>query len=51
MKNKDALDALVKMSKYAGQRFDLVQAGGGNTSVKFGNKMYIKASGIQFRHF
>lgn len=45
MENKEALDALIKMSKYAGQRFDLVQAGGGNTSVKFGNQMYIKASG------
>lgn len=45
MENKEALDALIKMSKYAGQRFDLVQAGGGNTSVKFGDKMYIKASG------
>ncbi len=45
MENKEALDALIRMSKYAGQRFDLVQAGGGNTSVKFGDKMYIKASG------
>lgn len=45
MENKEALDALIKMSKYAGQRFDLVQAGGGNTSVKFGDRMYIKASG------
>tara|TARA_R110000868_G_scaffold125290_1_gene331138 strand:- start:10265 stop:11341 length:1077 start_codon:yes stop_codon:yes gene_type:complete len=45
MENKEALEALIKMSKYAGQRFDLVQAGGGNTSVKFDDKMYIKASG------
>ncbi|WP_019670900.1 class II aldolase/adducin family protein [Eudoraea adriatica] len=45
MENKEALEALIKMSKYAGQRFDLVQAGGGNTSVKFGDYMYIKASG------
>ena len=45
MENKEALDALIKMSKYAGQRFDLVQAGGGNTSVKYGDMMYIKASG------
>ena len=38
---------LIKLSKYAGERFDLVQAGGGNVSVKdeVGN-MYIKASGI-----
>lgn len=45
MENKEALDTLIKMSKYAGQRFDLVQAGGGNTSIKFGDLMYIKASG------
>ena len=45
MENREALDRLIKMSKYAGQRFDLVQAGGGNTSVKFGDHMYIKASG------
>lgn len=45
MSYRDALNALVKMSAYAGGRFDLVQAGGGNTSVKLGNRMYIKASG------
>lgn len=45
MENKEALQELIRMSAYAGQRFDLVQAGGGNTSVKFGDKMYIKASG------
>lgn len=38
---------LVEISKYAGERFDLVQAGGGNSSVKFDNgKMAIKASGF-----
>lgn len=41
------LDALVHMSKYAGGRFDLIQAGGGNTSVKLDNGiMLIKASGF-----
>lgn len=45
MEDKEALQELIHMSAYAGQRFDLVQAGGGNTSVKFGDKMYIKASG------
>lgn len=36
----------VKMSKYAGERFDLTQAGGGNSSVKLNNgNMLIKASG------
>ena len=35
------------MSKYAGERFDLVQAAGGNTSVKLKNsEMLIKASGF-----
>ncbi len=39
--------ALVKISKYAGERFDLVQAGGGNSSVKFDSgEMIIKASGF-----
>lgn len=38
---------LVEISKYAGERFDLVQAGGGNSSVKFDNgEMLIKASGF-----
>ena len=37
---------LKKISKYCGERFDLVQAGGGNTSVKTGNNwLVIKASG------
>lgn len=41
-----ALQEFIEMSKYAGERFDLVQAGGGNTSVKYDDhKMYIKASG------
>lgn len=36
------------ISKYAGMREDLVQAGGGNTSLKLDQKrMVIKASGIQ----
>lgn len=38
----------VKMSKYAGMREDLVQAGGGNSAVKIAaDKMLIKASGYQ----
>ena len=42
------LTGFVEMSKYAGMREDLVQAGGGNSSVKL-NKgdMLIKSSGIQ----
>jgi rhamnose utilization protein RhaD (predicted bifunctional aldolase and dehydrogenase) len=44
--NRTPLQELIEMSAYAGARFDLVQAGGGNTSVKYDdNKMYIKASG------
>ncbi len=39
--------SLVEISKYAGERFDLVQAGGGNSSVKLENEeMLIKASGF-----
>lgn len=46
MSKRKALEELIQMSKYAGERFDLVQAGGGNTSVKYDNNaMYIKASG------
>ena len=41
------LNKLIKLSKYAGERFDLVQAGGGNSSVKLENgEMLIKASGF-----
>lgn len=41
------IEKFVRLSKYAGQRFDLVQAGGGNTSVKSGDgTMLIKASGV-----
>lgn len=41
------LMALVTISKYAGERYDLVQAGGGNSSVKLDNGvMLIKASGF-----
>jgi len=40
------LNKLKKLSKYVGERFDLVQAGGGNTSFKLNNIMYIKESGI-----
>ena len=41
------LDNLIKISKYAGERFDLIQAGGGNSSVKLqSGEMIIKSSGI-----
>ncbi len=45
---KDAIEELIAISKYAGMREDLVQAGGGNSSVKLDDtRMLIKASGIQ----
>jgi FMN phosphatase YigB (HAD superfamily)/ribulose-5-phosphate 4-epimerase/fuculose-1-phosphate aldolase len=37
---------LKRLSRFAGERFDLVQAGGGNSSVKVGEWMFIKASGV-----
>jgi rhamnose utilization protein RhaD (predicted bifunctional aldolase and dehydrogenase) len=41
------LTNFVYLSKYAGQRFDLVQAGGGNTSVKLNDgTMIVKSSGV-----
>ena len=40
------IPSLIKISNYAGERFDLVQAGGGNSSVKYDTgEMLIKASG------
>ena len=39
------LDELVKFSNYYGSQPELVLAGGGNTSAKQGNVLYIKASG------
>lgn len=44
----DIIKEFIEMSKYAGIREDLVQAGGGNSSVKLSkDKMLIKSSGIQ----
>lgn len=44
----DEIKNLIKLSKYAGMREDIIQAGGGNTSVKIDNeKMFIKSSGYQ----
>lgn len=42
------MDEFIKISKYAGMRIDLVQAGGGNTSVKIDNEhMLVKSSGFR----
>jgi len=44
---KQALEELIRISKFAGERFDLVQAGGGNSSVKLNDgTMIIKSSGV-----
>ncbi len=38
---------LIEISRFAGERFDLVQAGGGNTSVKLSDgRLLVKASGM-----
>lgn len=42
------MDGLIQISKYAGMRNDLAQAGGGNTSVKVDDQvMLVKCSGYQ----
>lgn len=42
------MQGFIKISRYAGMRNDLAQAGGGNTSVKLDDKtMLVKSSGIQ----
>lgn len=42
------INVLIKLSKYAGMREDIIQAGGGNTSVKIDDEtMFIKSSGYQ----
>lgn len=42
------MEDFIRMSRYAGMREDLVQAGGGNSSYKLSsNRMLIKASGYQ----
>ena len=44
---KKEIKNLVNLSKYAGERFDLVQSAGGNTSIKINNRlMIIKSSGV-----
>lgn len=42
------MDGLIQISRYAGMRNDLAQAGGGNTSVKLDDQvMLVKSSGYQ----
>ena len=43
----NSIKDFVEISRYAGSRFDLVQASGGNSSVKLdGERLLIKASGV-----
>ena len=44
-KDSKFIDEFIEISKYFGQRFDLIQASGGNSSVKDKNRMFIKSSG------
>ena len=44
-----AISDLIEISQYAGTRVDYTQGGGGNTSVKDGGVMYIKASGFKLK--
>lgn len=39
------LDVIVKLSRFYGSDPSIVLAGGGNTSCKVGNRLYVKASG------
>jgi rhamnose utilization protein RhaD (predicted bifunctional aldolase and dehydrogenase) len=41
----ESLKSLIELSARIGQNLDLVQAGGGNTSVKEGRVLWVKASG------
>ncbi len=45
--HQDGVDSLVKLSRYYGQAPGFVIAGGGNTSYKTADKLYVKASGTQ----
>lgn len=44
-KDSKFINEFIEISKYFGQRFDLIQASGGNSSVKDKNRMFIKSSG------
>jgi rhamnose utilization protein RhaD (predicted bifunctional aldolase and dehydrogenase) len=46
----DSLAQLVEMSARIGKNLDLVQAGGGNTSIKDGRTLWVKASGKWLSH-
>jgi rhamnose utilization protein RhaD (predicted bifunctional aldolase and dehydrogenase) len=46
----DSLDRLVEVSARVGRDLDLVQAGGGNTSIKENGTLWVKASGKWLVH-
>jgi rhamnose utilization protein RhaD (predicted bifunctional aldolase and dehydrogenase)/NAD(P)-dependent dehydrogenase (short-subunit alcohol dehydrogenase family) len=43
--NESPLEAISKLSQYYGRDIELVIAGGGNTSVKVGDRLFVKGSG------
>ncbi|HEY8256421.1 MAG TPA: SDR family oxidoreductase [Gemmatimonadales bacterium] len=45
----DMLDGLVRLSRLLGQDTRLVQPGGGNTSIKVGDDLFVKGSGTDLR--
>jgi len=45
MKNNSLYEDLIHLSAFLGSNIDLVQGGGGNTSVKIEGKLFVKASG------
>lgn len=47
--HKTLLNDFIAMSRAVGARPDVIQAGGGNTSVKFGDVMAVKCSGCQLK--
>lgn len=56
MDENTLINRFIALSRYAGSRFDLIQAGGGNSSIKLDHhRMLVKASGchlseVEFEH-
>ena len=46
IENNEEMIELVKLARFIGQRFDLVQAGGGNISLKINEVLWVKSSGM-----
>ncbi len=44
-KNQQGMDALIEVSRFYGADSSFVLAGGGNTSLKVGDRLFVKASG------